>query len=341
MIDCYLVELGYWVNYDNKYFKRYIYTPDNLYKSLLKYRYGNRGVFKTAYSYDTKDIENAYLLGDFYLDFDDDKNFENVREDVITSISLLTKIFRIKNNDIDIYFSGNKGVHLIIDKKILGIKPNKRLNHIFKFIMEEIKNQTKNKTIDSVIYDNKRLFRIVNSQHEKTNLFKIPITYEELVNYPLDRIKQLATKPRSINQHEKVFNEVANKMYLLYAEKAEIDYLKKVNTEYFSNIEKQIRDVPPCIQNLLDEGPIEGNRNNTLATLVSFYKTKGLSYQETKKELTLWNNGAISDGEFERTCKSIYTKKFRYGCSTLKKISICDYNSCPLMKARRRKEGAV
>lgn len=341
MIDCYLVELGYWVDYNNKNFKRYIYTPENIYKSLLRYRYGRKGVFKTAYSYDTKDIDNAHLFGDFYLDFDDDKNFENVREDVITSISLLTKIFRIKEYDIDIYFSGNKGVHLIIDKKILGIKPNKRLNYVFKFIMEEIKSQTKNKTIDSVIYDSKRLFRIPNSQHEKTNLFKIPITYEELTDYPLEKIKQLATKPRIIHQREKIFNEVANKMFLLYTEKAEIDYLKKVNTEYFSNVDKKIRDVPPCIQNLLDEGPIDGSRNNTLATLVSFYKTKGLSYQETKEELKLWNNGSISEGEFERTCKSIYTKKFRYGCSTLKKISICDYNNCPLMKAKRRKEGAV
>lgn len=337
MIDCYLVELGYWKNYNEKEFKRYIYAPDNISKALFRERYGFVGIFKTVYSYDRRDIDNAYLLGDFYLDFDDEDNFENVREDALLAISLLVKVFRLYEDDIDIYFSGNKGIHLVLDKKILGIEPNKKLNFIFKYIMTKIRNQTKKKTIDTVIYDSKRLFRIPNSKHEKTNLFKIPITYNELKNYSLDQIKSLAQYPRELIKPNKKLNEIANKMYCIYVNEAEREYQRLINMDYQSNVDKKIRDIPPCIQHLLDVGPIDGNKNNSLAALVSFYKTQGYSYKETKEKLLEWNENLIPKGEFNRTCNSIYTKKFKYGCSTLKNISVCDYKSCPLMRGKKRK----
>lgn len=336
MIDCYLVELGYWKDYHAKEFKRYLYVPENLYKRILRERYPNRGLFKTVYSYNNPNIDEAYMYGDFYLDFDDENNIEKVREDAISTINLINQLFRIPKEDINIFFSGSKGFHLTVDKKILGVEPDKKLNIIYKHIAKMLYKQTKHKTIDMKIYDNKRLFRLPNSQHEKTNLYKIQISYQELVNLSHDQLSQLARNPRELSNDTKELNVYANKMYLKLKESAIEEFEKILNGNYFSNVTKTIKDTPPCIMNLLEEGPIDGTKNNTLAILTSFYKSKGLSYRDTYNLVLDWSNGSIPEGEFRRTVNSIYNSEKRYGCRSLKIYSICDYNACPLMKGRRK-----
>ena len=338
MIDCYISEIGYWQDYKNEKFKRYIYVADALADKVINERYSNVGVFKTAYKYNTKDINNSYLLGDFYLDFDDKENFENVREDVLTTINLLCKIFKLKIDEINIYFSGGKGIHLTVSKEVLGIQPSKHLNVVFKYIMNFLRNQTKHKTIDIKIYDNKRLFRVSNSKHEKTGLYKIRISYDELKSLEYDSIRQLATNKRLYCDNKCELNNYASNIYTHFYKKAMIEFNRLATEEFFSNSKKKIRDTPPCIQKLIDDGPVEGTRNNTIAILTSFYYTKGLTYQETKMKLLEWACGEISEVEINRTLKSMYHNEKRYGCRTLKIYSECDYDNCPLMKGRRRKK---
>jgi len=98
-----------------------------------------------------------------------------------------------------------------------------------------------------------------------------------------------------------------------------------------------LRSIPPCIKHMIDGGAAEGSRNNTLAVLTSFYKRKGLSYEDTVKELETWNDNLVSPigkHEFGASVKSIYQTDKIYGCTTLKQISVCNEKECQLKRGK-------
>lgn len=336
--DCYLIEYGHWINYNQKKFSRNNIVPkDVLFKVLANKNI--TGLFKTVYCYDKKDIDNAYLIGDLYFDFDA-KDYVEVKVDALRTIDLLYALFGINKNQISIYFSGNKGLHFIINKNILGVKPHKQLNAIYKEIANTIYDALEFKTLDMQIYDNKRLFRIPNTRHEKTGLFKVPITYEELCNLSSDEIRSLAKTQRVIeNSKEKdtSLNEKANRTYLEYAQKA-IEKLDKYENMK-SDVEQTFKSNPPCIKYLYTNGADTGNRNNATAMLTSFLKRKGYDLETSYKLVSDWNSNnsnPLSDYEIKRTCRSIYAKNVNYGCTSFKIFSQCDEDNCPLIPKRKK-----
>lgn len=339
--NCYLAEFGFWVNYNKKIFKRNVFIPNILFNRVVNERYKNEGIFKTVYSYDSDDIENANIYGDFYLDFDDKTSFDNVREDAITSIGVLKNLFTINPEDINIYYSGNKGLHLIVKKEIFNIQPSKNLNVVYGYIAKLIKTISKNKTIDTNIYDKKRLFRIPNSKHEKSGLYKIPISFEELKNLSSDQVKLLASNPRIITNTEVQVNDMANKLFYKLYKTAADEYENNIAEKKVNNQNQKIISTPPCIRYILEQGPIDGSKNHTLSVLTSFYKSKGLQYDEAYSLVSNWSNGLVKKGELNRTFNSIFNKNYKYGCNTLKQISVCNYDECPLMKGKRRNEKVI
>lgn len=330
--DCYLIEYGYWIDYKQKQFSRNNIVPKDILHKVLNDK-SITGLFKTVYSYDKKDINNSYLIGDLYFDFDD-KDYNNVKVDALRTIDLLYALFGIEKESISIYFSGNKGLHFIINKNILGVKPHKQLNSIYKEIILTIYNALENKTLDIKIYDNKRLFRIPNTRHEKTGLFKVPITYDELRNCTSEEVKKLATRPRKIqnsNYKNAKFNEKANTMYLKYVDKA----IEKINKcEQIKNTSTNLFKVnPPCIKHLYTNGADSGNRNNAAAMLTSFLKKKGYDFDKVYNFVKEWNSlntVPLSENELYKTCRSIFLSNFNYGCTSFEIISVCDKDNCPL-----------
>ena len=53
-------------------------------------------------------------------------------------------------------------------------------------------------TLDKKVYDTTRIFRVPNSRHSKSNLFKIPLLANELWTLDMGGIRALAVKQRSI-----------------------------------------------------------------------------------------------------------------------------------------------
>ena len=81
----------------------------------------------------------------------------------------------VEENKLQIFFSGNKGFHLIIPAELFGIKPSKNLNKIYRKMAKSFCEKIQNKTLDLGIYDRRRLLRIPNSINSKANLYKIPL----------------------------------------------------------------------------------------------------------------------------------------------------------------------
>lgn len=336
--ECYLVEYGYWVDYTKKTFSRNNIVPFDVVHKMKPFK-KKIGVFKTVYRYNNKDIDNAYLIGDLYFDFDDSE-YENVKEDALRTIELLYHLFGIEKENINIFFSGNKGLHFTVSKDILGIVPHKNLNAIFKEIILTIYNVLPNKTLDTKIYDNKRLFRVANTKHEKTGLYKIPITFKELLNLNSNDIKELAKTNRKIyNTNNNCFNKKANDTYLKYVNiaTAKINRSEEIKSRKNNNV---ITSNPPCILHLYKNGANNGNRNNAAAMLTSFLRNKGYDYSKVYQIVREWNDNIsnpLKDFELSRTCKSMFTSSSSYGCTSFKIISECDEENCPLKRKVKRK----
>lgn len=293
-------------------------------------------VFSSAYRYTVADADKSTLYGDFYLDFDDADSFENVREDAIRTFSYLKVVYHIPEEMLKIYFSGNKGVHIIVPADILGIEPMPVLNGVFKHIAVNMKAYSPHKTLDTKIYDNKRMFRIPNTRHEKSRLYKIPITAQELRSMPYEDIKQMAAVPREGIYFQKpvsVNNIARGQFQKDIQEFLAFDKESRKDRKYQS----KYNFTPPCIKMILENGAQEGERNITIACLAGFYKNSGKSLDETTEAIEEWNSKNVKptgSNELRKTVRSIFLGSKTFGCSTLKTITQCDEQHCPLAKKK-------
>lgn len=299
-------------------------------------RHGNVGIFTTAYVYDSQNVSEANLYGDFYLDFDDENNFEAVRKSALDALFYFKQpfIFGIPEKFIRIYFSGKKGLHLIVPAVIMGVEPDKYLNQYYKQIATEIKERL-NYATDLKIYDNRRLFRLPNSKHQDTGLYKVPLTVEELKLMDYENILRMAKEPR-VMTYERPFEMARAKAeYREVIERWKRRWEAKFSKERRGDA-KPFDFVPPCIKDMLNSGPIKGQRNNMASALVSFFKRQGQSEQEVWDHLVEWNQGSLTDRELRSCLHSVFHGDYEYGCSTLEVLSTC-YDDCPIKAGRGKK----
>jgi hypothetical protein len=310
----------------------------------FRFKFDNRGVYATAYLYDSTNQTEANIIGDFYLDFDydltgDDQEqaFDVIRKDVVQSCRYLKVLMGIQTDHIRFFFSGSKGVHLIIPKEVMGVKPTKNLNVYYRMLAEDINKYTSKKTMDLKIYDNRRLFRMPNSIHTKTGLYKIPITYEELTEKPFSYIQDLARRPRIQYEVKKTLSDKAYMEIMNYEKKFKIKVDKTSSKGSYKDLE--LKYMPPCVENLLENEVGKGQRNDTVAFLASYLMQAGKTQEETLDMLLDWNNDKCNPSMPERevgiTVNSIYNGGAQMGCSTAKIISVCNLEKCRINKGRK------
>ena len=337
--ECNLIEMGWWYkdNNNNKNFTRKHYYNINdktTIKNVLN-KTNNTGIFTSAYRYsDDKVNDKTLAYGDLYFDFDCKDDFEKVRKDVIKTLAYIEVVFKIKSDSVYIYFSGNKGVHITIPAYYFNIEPCENLNGIFKSIIINIKKYTEYKTLDTQIYDKKRLYRIPNSIHDKTNLYKIQLTSDEIKNSKYEDILSMAKCPRRFNINHNYDKQVCESRFKEMKKTYEENCNKNTNIKY----NKKINFIPPCIKTILIEGAKEGYRNNTIAVLASFYKNAGKDLNSTIKELTTWNEEKnlppTKQSELTQTIRSIFFGNAQYGCTTIKELTECNESECKFKKGK-------
>lgn len=106
------------------------------------------------------------------FDFDDSVDSNNARLDAIEVCKRLTTKNNIPEKDIEVYYSGSKGFHLIITLDKL-ITPEQ--SHI-----GAMKIAGDLKTFDASIYNASRILRVVWTRNQKTGLYKIPLKVSQL-----------------------------------------------------------------------------------------------------------------------------------------------------------------
>lgn len=170
----------------------------------------NLGLYTSVFHYDDNNLDKATRLGSLYFDLDS-PDAEVALEDCRKLVEELIK--HVPEAAIRIYFTGAKGFHVEGEAISLGIGPANDLPGIFRYIAGELRDLLGLSTLDFAVYDLRRMWRLPNSQHQKSGLFKVPLTKSELMLLDLPDILKLAVAPRDIEVPDQVFSAKANEWY--------------------------------------------------------------------------------------------------------------------------------
>ena len=251
-------------------------------KWKLAHNTSTAGLFASIFSYETADPYVGEVLSDLFLDFDKEQNPNLARKEAVATIKKLIEEYKIPEYAIGIAFSGCKGVSVTISHQVFNVQPSTDLPLVWKSIAKELQARLRLKTMDTGIYDRRRLWRLLNSKHNKTGLYKIPLTLTELEKLSMDEIKELATKSREpFLQPEAGSSLQAEALFHEHKEKVET-WLSVRKQRFETDQLRPAGEDPPCIKRLLESGAQKGNRNTQTFQLALYYAGKHLNRNQDR-----------------------------------------------------------
>ena len=161
-----------------------------------------------------KDHKGKHFCPYILIDIDNESDLNESKSRALEIITRLQSEYDLSPEDLSIYFSGNKGFHIVINLNTFGApEPHEDMGYLIKIAVKELCGEIKH---DTVIYENHRLIRVENSLHTKSNLYKIQISYSELFSLSVDEIKTLAKRPRTFTRKKPIseirLNEKINRI---------------------------------------------------------------------------------------------------------------------------------
>lgn len=132
------------------------------------------------------------------FDFDCATELERAYADVKTLVDYLVSTYEvgISSEEMMVYYSGNRGFHVTINHSVLEADPQVDLMKVYRIMAEMFYKSLHLQTLDRAVYTRRRAWRVPNTKHSKTGLYKRALTLSEF-NSGIGNIKELATKPCS------------------------------------------------------------------------------------------------------------------------------------------------
>ena len=152
-------------------------------------------LYRSVYKFYGSNIESCLISGPLYFDLDGDLRTRRVYKELKRSVRAVINWFKqwgLTEQEIEIYFSGSKGFHVIIPEKVLDIKPSADLNRINKAIAMFLKTEIGVEHLDTGIYDRRRVLRLPGSVNFKTGLYKMPLPFDVFDAISLKTLKEAA-----------------------------------------------------------------------------------------------------------------------------------------------------
>ncbi|HXG52450.1 MAG TPA: primase C-terminal domain-containing protein [candidate division Zixibacteria bacterium] len=265
--------------------------------------------------------------------------------------------WKIAPEALQIYFSGSKGFHLMLDTRIFGrVAPSKTLPAVFDAVRRHLSYQLPERlrdTVDFAIKDRVRLLRLPNTIHERSGLNKVLLFPEEIERLDAAAVRELArgTRPLACTDETGLIsrvhvgeNEEASRLFRRVRQ--QVARLKRRPFSYRFRRQTDSREVRfrcAAVERIWESHIEPGFRNNCAIRLASELRLLGLSADETLEKLFEWNEKnriALPRDELERVVRSAYHHPFpyRYSCRDEILRRFCplpDYESCREFTASR------
>jgi hypothetical protein len=188
-----------------------LYSWKEIYEKVERCK--NSGVYTSTFQYDGKVADKAQALSSLYFDLDSKDDINISHQEARRLYMYLQEV--VPEEAIRIYFTGMKGFHIECEAITLGIGPSSDLADVFRYIANDLKEKLELTSIDFQVFDPRRMWRIPNSIHQKTGLYKVPLEASELLG-DIETITALAEKPRLLEVPEQEFNPRANEWFREY-----------------------------------------------------------------------------------------------------------------------------
>ncbi len=280
-------------------------------KELASHINPEEPLYRSLYLYDEagkNQIENAGSVGDFYgtrwidkvlidIDKGDSSNEETLRQ-AMACVFALGERGVIPHKSIQPYFSGS-GYHLIVPNTVFNFEASPELPYIVRKTMAELLPG-----IDDMVYIRTAIYRVPHTKNLKTNLYKIPLTIQELESMKSNDIMEMAKKPRLEFAYHSLIGEGELEEFIV-KETPKIAELRPVteNTK-----------VVPCVQRMLAIGPQKGSRNNIVMRIASHFRRHGVPSEYAKVSLQHWNDDNLDKNVLMDKIEQTYNKGYQYSC---------------------------
>lgn len=203
-----------------------------------------------------------------WADFD---SRENLKQAFVDCKVFVERLFELgfAEDEVQISFSGSKGTGVIVETDS-------------EFTIDQVQNICLNlskglTTFDTGMYDHQRIFRLLFTKNEKTGLYKIPLSFNEL-DYDIEAIKEMARDISDmdrdqVNAYYKR-SSVKIKPELLTAPVKKVD--KKVTVANLINTDTKPRHYKEYKWQIMQGNFVPGERQNALMVLAA--TCRGVGY---------------------------------------------------------------
>lgn len=279
-----------------------------VYKSLYLYDDEGRQYHKLRKTF--KDFLGKRYIKDVLIDIDRGDNSDDYTLNKTKSILFELEELDVHRHSYNIYFSGT-GYHIIISGEVFNFPDG---NPNLPFVVKETMNNLFSE-IDLAVYNRTSIYRCPNTLNQKSNLYKIPLTHEQVNKLKAEQIHIKASK-QVILDTDPIWGdgELENK---LITKVPEIRVME-------SNVEP--RNIVPCVQKMYKLGPQEGTRNNTMMRIASHFFRHGIPSVATKAALLEWNNGQLRNDIIIKKVEDTYRGGYKYGCKDVLMAKYCQTN---------------
>ncbi|MCX8072931.1 MAG: primase C-terminal domain-containing protein [Candidatus Binatia bacterium] len=245
--------------------------------------------------------------------------------------AFLRKSWQIPDTAMHVYFSGHKGFHLLVDTRVFGrVAPATDLHRVFSLfrlrLWQALRAPATAARFDLAIGDKVRLLRLANTRHNRSELYKIPLSPEELFTLSPPDIVQLARAPRALSRTqcqgllplEPVHSVVSAQQ--VFAQARRMVRRGRVHPYRFPAPPADVETaLCPARQLMLEQDIPEGFRNNVAIRLASALRRAGYSELHTRNILRAWNQRLtrpLKERELQSVIRSAYARPFpyAYGC---------------------------
>ena len=280
-------------------------------ESLANYIKKDEALFRSTYLYDDDAMDYVNSKGslrDFFgkryidkiiIDIDKKDNSDELTQSKTIEIVNKLEDFGVYNNSYIIFFSGT-GYHITVTNDVFGFEPSPDLPLKVKSTLVKLFPE-----IDAAVYIRTAIYRVQHTINKKKDLYKIPLTKEELTNFNPDRIKSMAKNGRYDFTYTPLEGDKQLSKYIIN-DLPKIISMKSV-VEPRNNV--------PCVQDMLMKGPREGGRAKTALRIASHFRRHGIPSDFAKLSLLHWNNKSLNDHKIVDIVENTYNYGYQHACS--------------------------
>lgn len=254
------------------------------------------------------------------FDFDSKDDLDLAKKDCIELIQRMKKE-GFKEEWIGVYFSGCKGF-TVESRTNLSFTPNELkeicLNRFGKGLQ----------TLDTSLYNASRILRLVDTKHQVSGLYKIPVRVKDILNnISIERIKEMAIDYEKVDSDSKM-NAFLDKSFIPKVEEKKTLAIKALDTKFLDYTIKP-KYLTNCRWALQNGYFNDGHRNNALLCLSATYKNQGYASEITYRMLKgvaelqarVYNSTRFSDEEiYNNIILQVYSNTWKGGQFTCREF---------------------